>query len=445
MGGRYVETFKILGIPTSVSFVSLTTDGTSSSQSNYLEVTLSQAVPGISFTLSPSPTFTVSDMSNGVYRLMLGTDLEEDTTITVTPFSTGNYAFTPSSLSVMAYAPEPSEGLAPMTYDVVAPQVVAVNNKLYVYGGAVPSGNATNDFATLTSPSYVSTFSCYDPSSDSWSTLAMPTTLPTRRNAVFINGGNNKLYLYGGCVGSTVWSASDGASVTDSLQIYDIATNTWSAGTSSASGNYGQSYQVGSANSTTGFTVWGGISGWDTAFEDGRGYTFSSGAWAWNDGAYNGNFNASSIGINGTTVAVIVGGFTRTVADTTMTVRSEAYRVNISTANPSLTKLTNDPPYPTANAISCIYDGTLYVVGGAQLSGTNWVANTNPIMSYPTANATAAWNNNAGPNWSGDDVHFMGGGGLIGDKLYIVGGVLADGITPNRKVSVWDVATKVWL
>jgi N-acetylneuraminic acid mutarotase len=83
-----------------------------------------------------------------------------------------------------------------------------IDGKIYVAGGRPPGGA---DFAV------------YDPATDQWTVLP---NLPTQRNhlASGVIGGN--LYVVGGRFGGGV-----GSEMTDIVEIYDPATNTWTRGT----------------------------------------------------------------------------------------------------------------------------------------------------------------------------------------------------------------------
>jgi len=84
---------------------------------------------------------------------------------------------------------------------------VAINGKIYVPGGRPPHG---------------SNFAVYDPKANAWTRLP---DLPTQRNHLAAVAINGKLYVAGGRFGGGFQS-----DVTDHLEIYDPATNQWSAG-----------------------------------------------------------------------------------------------------------------------------------------------------------------------------------------------------------------------
>lgn len=82
-----------------------------------------------------------------------------------------------------------------------------IDGKIYVAGGRPPHGH---DFAV------------YDPATDTWTELP---NVPTQRNHLGVEAINGKLYVAGGRFGGGV-----GSEMTDVLEIYDPATNSWSEG-----------------------------------------------------------------------------------------------------------------------------------------------------------------------------------------------------------------------
>ena len=98
----------------------------------------------------------------------------------------------------------------------VATGVIA--GKLYVVGGALSTGELTNIVEV------------YDPSLNpplgTWSTMAPSTSIPTNR--IYASAGviGGKLYVVGGCISSGS-SFDCGIGVTNILEVYDPATNTW--------------------------------------------------------------------------------------------------------------------------------------------------------------------------------------------------------------------------
>ncbi|MBC6989261.1 malectin domain-containing carbohydrate-binding protein [Hymenobacter sp. BT491] len=89
---------------------------------------------------------------------------------------------------------------------------VMINNKMYVFSG-------------FDSPSVTTTAKCqvYDPATNTWSYIAdMP--FPVTHAGIAVDG--TKVYVAGGFL-----SGQSGGPNSDKLQIYDVATNTWSQGT----------------------------------------------------------------------------------------------------------------------------------------------------------------------------------------------------------------------
>jgi N-acetylneuraminic acid mutarotase len=82
-----------------------------------------------------------------------------------------------------------------------------IDGKIYVAGGRPPRGH---DLAV------------YDPALDEWSVLP---DVPTQRNHLGVAAIDGKLYVAGGRFGGGV-----GSEMTDILEIYDPATNSWSRG-----------------------------------------------------------------------------------------------------------------------------------------------------------------------------------------------------------------------
>ena len=84
-----------------------------------------------------------------------------------------------------------------------------IDGKIYVAGGRPPRGS---DLAV------------YDPAADTWTVLP---NVPNQRNHLGVVAVGNKLYVAGGRFGGGV-----GSEMTDIVEIYDPATNSWSTGAS---------------------------------------------------------------------------------------------------------------------------------------------------------------------------------------------------------------------
>jgi N-acetylneuraminic acid mutarotase len=110
--------------------------------------------------------------------------------------------------TVFAYDPKVGEweARAPMPTGRSAGGAAVIDDKIYVAGGRPPAGN---DFAV------------YDTTSDRWTALP---DLPTPRNHLGIGAIGGKVYVAGGRFGRNFASERTAA-----LEVYDPATNSWSA------------------------------------------------------------------------------------------------------------------------------------------------------------------------------------------------------------------------
>ena len=108
------------------------------------------------------------------------------------------HAYDPKTKKWTTRAPMPTKRSA-MAHDVI-------DGKIYVAGGRPPRGH---DFAV------------YDPKADKWTTLP---DLPTQRNHIAAAAIDGKLYVAGGRFGGGFRSE-----ITPALEVYDPATNQWSA------------------------------------------------------------------------------------------------------------------------------------------------------------------------------------------------------------------------
>ena len=84
-----------------------------------------------------------------------------------------------------------------------------INGKLYVVGGVPPAGYSTT------------TVEMYDPVTNTWTAKASALTTRALAGGGVING---KLYVVGGCVGSDCRIG-----VTNALEVYDPAANSWTS------------------------------------------------------------------------------------------------------------------------------------------------------------------------------------------------------------------------
>jgi N-acetylneuraminic acid mutarotase len=111
--------------------------------------------------------------------------------------------------TVFEYNPELSTWTprAPMPTARGGGATAVIDNKIYIAGGGPPQGN---DFAV------------YEPDADRWTTLP---DLPTQRNHLVVAAIDGKVYVVGGRFG-----AGFSSELTNVLEIFDPATNTWKSG-----------------------------------------------------------------------------------------------------------------------------------------------------------------------------------------------------------------------
>jgi len=96
---------------------------------------------------------------------------------------------------------------APMPTGRSAGAAIVLDGKIYVVGGRPPAGPELE---------------VYDPATDTWTMLP---SMPTARNHVGAGAIDGKLYVVGGRFGGGFFTE-----LTDTLEIYDPATRTWTAG-----------------------------------------------------------------------------------------------------------------------------------------------------------------------------------------------------------------------
>lgn len=105
--------------------------------------------------------------------------------------------------------------------------VVAVEGKIYAIGGATSFNTYDGSMG-----GFVGTNECYDPKTDTWTTLK---PMPTPRCCFAIAAYQGKIYCIGGnAVGEMMWPTW-GCGVTE---VYDIATNSWSTKKTMPSNGY---------------------------------------------------------------------------------------------------------------------------------------------------------------------------------------------------------------
>ena len=134
------------------------------------------------------------------------------------------------------------KALAPMPTKRGSPVAVALNDKIYVIGGAVagPGQGAVHPRTPHTS---VGTVEEYDPAANTWRSRA---PMPTPRNHAVGGAVNGKIYVVSGRVGGAF--ISGGSSNVGVTEAYDPATDSWSQGLA----------RMGQARSAGAGGAWGG-------------------------------------------------------------------------------------------------------------------------------------------------------------------------------------------
>jgi len=260
----------------------------------------------------------------GIFYYIAGRSLEGYTTL--------NEAYNPARDKWTIKAPLPDDARA---------ETDAVSDGSYVYliGGS-PVWWVGNDLWR------------YDPATDTWTSLApMPTARVTQYMATYHNG---RIYVMGGR-----WDFMPGWGAISTLEIYDIATNTWSAGASMPDARsdavaieYGGKIYV-----SGGFNAWGSIT--DTTFI----YDIASNTWT--TVAPMPERRAYPVGGKCADGIHVIGGLGSAWSFTTT---NYAY-------HPATDTWTTSTPIPSATgAVQGVsYSGKIYVVGGF---GPEWSLTT---------------------------------------------------------------------
>ena len=113
------------------------------------------------------------------------------------------------------------KALAPLPTKRGAANAAVVGNKIYVIGGAVAAGNATDVHPARPHKS-AGTVEEYDPASNTWRER---TPMPLPRNHATAAAVNGKIYVVGGRVGGAF--ITSGSSNVDVVEEYDPATDAW--------------------------------------------------------------------------------------------------------------------------------------------------------------------------------------------------------------------------
>ncbi len=117
------------------------------------------------------------------------------------------------------------KALAPMPTKRGAAVAAAVNNKLYVIGGAtmLPNSKETSIHPARAHRS-LTTVEEYDPATNTWRERSM---MPTPRNHFAVGAVNGKIYAIAGRIGAAF--ISGGGNRLDLVEEYDVATDTWNS------------------------------------------------------------------------------------------------------------------------------------------------------------------------------------------------------------------------
>ena len=103
-----------------------------------------------------------------------------------------------------------------------SPVAVAVNNRIYVIGGAIPEPGTSEISVRPNRPARsVGTNEVYDPETNKWETRS---PMPTPRNHAFAGAVSGKIYVIGGRISNPFITV---ASNMDIVEEYDPTTNLW--------------------------------------------------------------------------------------------------------------------------------------------------------------------------------------------------------------------------
>ncbi len=258
-------------------------------------------------------------------------------------YSMGGFDGSSASALVQVYNPANNRwgSALPMTSPVIAGQSAAIGSKIFVAGGFQPGiGKSVN------------LLQIYDPTSGAWS-QGRPAPLE-------VSGGsaaqaNGKLYLIGGWTND----ASGGQSLTDRVQIYDPASDSWSFGASAPLATAGSgTVAVGSRI----YLINGRIGG-DAVTN--RSFVYDTSADSWQELPQTtlvGVYEASAGYVNNR--IYLVGG--RSSVNGPSIQLLQTYELSLSQWRKGLF-----PLLPTAASAAAVSDGRLFVVGGRVMTGTD--------------------------------------------------------------------------
>lgn len=245
---------------------------------------------------------------------------------------------------------------------------------------------------------------------DPWTTGAAGGT--PRRMAVSVEH-NNKIYVWGGCnaVGSSC------ASPFNTMDVYDIATNTWSTGTAGGVGRYGATAEVYNNK----MYIWGGHTG---AAYSNRMDIFDFNTNTWSTGLAGGGVRAWATSSIYNDRMYIFGGYTGAA----YTQATSYYNITTNTWANAATS----PTYAHA-AEAVFYNNKFYIWGGYTNATTNIMRIYDPV--------TNAWSTGA----AGGNARYIHTASLSNGKIYIYGGCPASGCgTLTNSLSIYDIATNTW-
>ncbi|MEO8681553.1 MAG: kelch repeat-containing protein, partial [Vicinamibacterales bacterium] len=288
--------------------------------------------------------------------------------------------------------------LAPDPHPKVSPTVAAINGKLYVHGFDSDSGGGQSSF--------VPRLSIYDPASNSWTTGASPGMVRAFASVGVING---KMYVVGGCVTSDCRIG-----VTNALEIYNPATNTWSNGAPMITGRLGAAAGVIDGR----LYVTGGTLACPPCAPTSVTESYDPVTNTWTPGApipVPHEMPASAV-VNG--LLYVIGGYERST--TSPYAGGPGGRVDVY--DPAANSWTTRTPMPTARygAAVGVFNGTIHVAGGY---GSAFLA-TNE--SYDPQSNT----------WTGEPPMLTArtylSAGVVNSKLYVVDGTNGAQLNTNE-------------
>jgi uncharacterized protein (TIGR03437 family) len=230
----------------------------------------------------------------------------------------------------------------PMGTPVMAAQSVAIGSRIYVVGGFLPGiGKSANQLQV------------FDPATNGWSVRNPAPTVVSGAAAAQVNG--NKMYVIGGWTNTLTGNPT----LTNNVQVYDPAADSWSFGTSAPLATAGSSaVAIGSKI----YLINGRIDG-DVVTNRIFVYDTSAGAWQeFSQRTPTGVYEATA-GYTKNRIYLIGG-------RQTVNGPSEQLLQTYEFADNSWRKGL-EPLLPTAAASATVFDGKLYVVGGRLMVRTD--------------------------------------------------------------------------